>query len=320
MNSLRPSLSSLAVAAILAACSSSSSAPAPSTGGDAGSNDSGGGTTTDASAADGGDEGGIGGTRPVSVHVPPGYNPSTPAPLLIMLHGYTATGQLEESYLKLTALSDARGFLYAHPDGTVDGIGNHFWNATDACCDLGGTGVDDSTYISTLIDQIKARFSVDAKRVFLVGHSNGAFMSYRMACDHADQIAAIASLAGAMYTDTSKCKPSGPVSILEIHGTADATIVYTGGAIQGHDYPSAQTTVTDWATFDTCTPTPDTTAPAIDLDSSLPGNETTVSKHPGCKPGGAAELWSITGGAHIPTLSATFSSSIVDWLLAHPKP
>src|SRR5690349_20968850 len=66
------------------------------------------------------DTGAIGGMRPVEVHVPPSYDPCTPMPLVIMLHGYTATGALEESYLQLTALADARGFLYVHPDGTPD--------------------------------------------------------------------------------------------------------------------------------------------------------------------------------------------------------
>src|SRR5262249_9298088 len=154
------------------------------------------------------------------------------------------------------------------------------------------TGVDDSAYLSSLIDEIKARYTVDPKRVYFVGHSNGGFMSYRMACDHADQIAAIGSLAGAMWADTSKCKPSQPVSVLEIHGTADADVLYNGSV--GGKYPDAVTTVEDWATLDGCSLMPDNSAPPLDLDSSLMGAETTVQRYTqGCKAGGAAELWSI---------------------------
>src|SRR5262249_57996546 len=97
-----------------------------------------------------------------------------------------------ESYLKLTPLSDARGFLYAYPDGTVDALGLRFWNATDACCDTGNTMVDDSGYLSGLIVQIEARYTVDPKRVFVVGHSNGGVIGDRLACGHRRQVAATA--------------------------------------------------------------------------------------------------------------------------------
>lgn len=288
-----------------------------------------GGTGADGAGGDGGSssdahlalDGPIGGDRPVVVHVPPGYVAGVAAPLVIMLHGYSATASIEEGYLKFTAQSDARGFLYATPEGLVDTSGNHYWNATDACCDFNGTMVDDSTYLNDLIKQIKAQYTVDPKRVFFIGHSNGAFMSYRMACEHADQIAAIASLAGAMPTNMAKCTPTQPVSIVEIHGTNDTTIVYGGGSIGANSYPGATTTVSDWVTLDGCSATADTSSPAIDLESSLPGNETTVTKYAtGCRPGGHAELWAINGGGHIPGFSATFTSDVIDFLYAHPKP
>src|SRR6185503_152237 len=105
----------------LAACGSDSDA-APS--GASGTTGAGGatttssttGTTTGTGGAGGAGGGGpIGGDRPVDVHVPPSYQPGTPAPLVLLLHGYTASGDLEELYLHVTAESDKRGFLYAHP-------------------------------------------------------------------------------------------------------------------------------------------------------------------------------------------------------------
>jgi len=300
---------SVTAASLLVACGSSSGSSAT--------------TTADGgSSADGGDDPTVvGGDRPVTVHVPASYVATVPTPLVILLHGYGASGALQDLYFGMTAVSDARGFLYAAPDGTVDADGKRFWNATDACCDLHATNVDDSTYVSSLIKQIEARFNVDPKRVFLVGHSNGAFMSHRMACDHADQIAAIASLAGAMFSDVTRCAPSAPVSVLQIHGTADDTVSFDGGQIGGHTYPGAKTTISDWVTLDGCSTTADTSAPPLDLDTRLAGSETTVTKYAaGCKAGGAAELWAITGGAHLPSLSPSFSSSVVDFLFAHPKP
>jgi polyhydroxybutyrate depolymerase len=316
--SLAYSLLTVALVASALACGSSSS---PATGTTDGGAASSGGTSGGAGGEDGGDPTVIGGDRPVTVHVPASYIPGTAAPLVILLHGYGASGALQDLYFGMTAVSDARGFLYAFPDGTVDSDGKRFWNATDACCDLHATKVDDSTYVSSLITQIQARYTVDPKRIFLVGHSNGAFMSYRMACDHADQIAAIASLAGAMFSDVSKCAPSQPVSVLQIHGTADDTVLFDGDQIAGQGYPGAKTTVADWVTFDGCSTTADTSAPPLDLDTRLAGAETTVTKYAtGCKPGGHAELWTIAGGAHLPSLTASFSTSVIDFLFAHPKP
>jgi polyhydroxybutyrate depolymerase len=304
-------------ASTLAACGSSSSPAARTTDGGASS----GGTGNGGGSDDGGDPTVIGGDRPVTVHVPASYISGTAAPLVILLHGYAASGALQDLYFGMTAVSDARGFLYAFPDGTVDADGKRFWNATDACCDLHGTKVDDATYVSSLITQIQARYSVDPKRIFLVGHSNGGFMSYRMACDHADQVAAIASLAGAMFSNVSKCAPSAPVSILEIHGTADATVLFDGDQVAGQGYPGAKTTVADWVTLDGCSTTPDTSAPPLDLDTRLAGAETTVTRYAtGCKPGGHAELWTIAGGSHLPSLTTSFSTSVIDFLFAHPKP
>jgi polyhydroxybutyrate depolymerase len=262
----------------------------------------------------------IGGDRPVEVIVPSSLKPGTKVPLVIMLHGYSVNGKVEEVYLQLSALAESRGFLYAHPDGTIDKDGKYFWNATDACCDMYGTMVDDSAYLSSVIDQIKANYPVDPRRVYVLGHSNGGYMSYRMACDHGDQIAAIASLAGAMWQDTSKCKPKGPVSVLEIHGTADDSVAYDGVTGMGA-YPGAEATVADWVAIDGCAAAADTSAPPLDLDDTLAGHETKVERwQKGCAMGSSVELWTIAGGHHVPSLTLAFRLDLVEWLLAHPKP
>jgi polyhydroxybutyrate depolymerase len=258
--------------------------------------------------------------RPYDVFVPSSYNSATPAPLVILLHGYTATGAVQEAYFQLQPSAEQRGFLYVHPDGTKDAIGNGFWNATNACCDLLGTGVDDVAYLSAIIDQVQAKYNVDPKRIYLVGHSNGGFMSYRMACDRADKIAAIVSVAGATFADAAACKPSQPVSVLQIHGTADGTISYDGGQIRGNAFPSAPGTVAEWAAYDGCSPTPAASATTLDLERNLDGAETSVSQYTGCLSGSTVELWTVNGGAHIPAISESFAPSIIDFLYAHPKP
>lgn len=256
--------------------------------------------------------------RPFEVFAPTSYDPNTPMPLVVLLHGFGASGAIQEAYFQFQSLAEERGFLYVHPDGTINQIGRQFWNATDACCGF-ATTVDDSAYLLALIEKVEADYNVDPKRIFLVGHSNGGFMSYRMACDHADKIAAIASLAGATYADTADCDPSEPVSVLQLHGTADDTIPYEGGSILGNDHPSAPTTAVTWAEYDGCSATPVDEAAVLDLDANLAGAETSTRTFD-CPNGIGVELWTIDGGAHIPARTPDMSSGIIDFLFAHPKP
>jgi polyhydroxybutyrate depolymerase len=252
--------------------------------------------------------------------VPSSYDGSVAVPLVVLLHGYTASGDMAESYLRLQPLAEERGFLYAHPDGSTDKTGLRFWNATDACCNLFSANVDDSAKLMTLIEGVQKTYNVDAKRIYVVGHSNGGFMSYRMACDHADRIAAVVSIEGATFADPTKCMPSEPVNVLQVHGTADQIIDYEGGLIDGHAYPGAPATAAMWASYNGCRATPQVLADPIDLEATIAGTETAVSVFSDCPAGGAVELWTVDGGSHVPSISSTFSSRIIDFLYAHPKP
>jgi len=275
----------------------------------------------------------VGGDRPVDVALPPGLDPSVPAPLLILLHGYGSSGDEEEAYLRLGAAAARSGMIYLHPDGTTDSNGARFWNATEACCDVDGSRVDDSSYLAALIAEIGTHVAVDPRRVFIVGHSNGAFMSYRMACDHADTIAAIVSLAGAPPADPAACRPSEPVAILQVQGSADDQVRVEGGSLTGNlapgddrlmAYPPLEASLAEWATFDGCSGTRTLSTTTLDLDRILVGangpDETAVSAHESCRPGGAVELWMIQGGGHGPEFTDDFAARVVAFLLSHAKP
>jgi len=260
------------------------------------------------------------GERRLTVHVPDSYDAKQPVPLVVLLHGYSSNGAEQENYLKFTPESDRRGFIYAYPEGTLDSRSYQFWNATDACCDFGRTGVDDSGFLSDLIKKLQATYRIDAKRVYVIGHSNGGFMAFRFACDHADQVTAIASLNGATWQDASKCKPSAPVSVLAIHSTDDETIAYAGGANDGYTYPSAQRTATDWLGFDHCAGT-GRPASALDLVTDLQGAETSVTAYTsGCAAGSTVRTWTIKGGRHVPAVGPSFAPAVMDYLLTQAKP
>jgi polyhydroxybutyrate depolymerase len=268
-----------------------------------------------------GDAAGVLDARPYELYVPPGYRPGTATPLVLMLHGYSASADLQEVYFRLQPEAEARGFLYARANGTVDGVGNRFWNATDACCNLGHSQVDDVGYLRAVLDDIAARYTVDPRRVFVIGHSNGGFMAHRLACELADRVAAIISFAGATWADASRCEPSRPVSVVQMHGTADLVIAYNGGRVVGTDgpYPAATTTAAIWRAKNGCTGTQ--AGGRMDLAATIVGDETRVERGTGCVAGGAVELWTMVGAGHVsPLAQPEFREAVWAFFAAHPRP
>jgi pimeloyl-ACP methyl ester carboxylesterase len=120
-------------------------------------------------------------SRPFNVFIPSTYEKSDPVPLVIALSGYGQTGAQLENYLHLTSEAQSAGFIYVHPDGTIDQFGARFWNATPECCDFQKPPVNDAAYIISIIKKISARYSVDPKRIYVIGHSNGGFMANALA-------------------------------------------------------------------------------------------------------------------------------------------
>jgi polyhydroxybutyrate depolymerase len=233
-----------------------------------------------------------------------------------------------EAWLPLGAAADRRGVAWAYPEGTLNERGERFWNATDACCGF-GSEVDDSAYLAALIDEIATKTPIDRRRVYIVGHSNGGFMSHRMACDHAGKVAAIAPISGVTFVDPADCSPSAPVAVAQVHGDADDIIRFDGGALSdfGTDlrtYPGAAKTVDAWLAIDGCDAALAEASRRVDVDADVAGPdgpaETTVAESTGCNPGGRVELWTMHGVGHGPTFTETFPDVLLDFLLAQSRP
>jgi polyhydroxybutyrate depolymerase len=247
--------------------------------------------------------------RPYQIDAPAGNGPM---PLILLLHGYGASGDLQDIYFNFLQLSDDKHVLVAHPDGLIDSRGSRFWNADDACCNFDGRNVDDVAYLNAVVDDVEAHYNVDEKQVYAVGHSNGAFMAHRLACDSTPRFAAIVALAGDVWKDPSRCKPTGEIAVLQVHGDADTEVPYGGNAM----IPSALQSVATWAMKNGCTGSLSPTGQTFDLVSNLPGNETEVAAY-SCTQG-AAELWTIHGGGHLPVFTyPNWGDHVFDWLSAH---
>jgi polyhydroxybutyrate depolymerase len=266
-------------------------------------------------------EEGLVASRPYRIHVPATYVPGDPAPLIVLLHYYGSSGAEQSAYFGFAELARDRGVLVAYPDGSVDRAGQRFWNATDACCDVYGMGVDDVAYLTAVLDDIERRYDVDRRRVYLVGHSSGAFMAHRMACDLAPRVAGIVALAGDVWNDPARCGPGAPVAVLQVHGDGDGSIPYAGGDLALGDlgpFPSAPASVGTWAALNGCATGLEDTGERVDVEASLPGAETRIERAR-CA-AGAAELWTIEGGRHIPTLQRPgWGNAVFDWLEAHRR-
>ncbi len=266
----------------------------------------------------------IGSERPALVDIPTDYDPTVAHPLIVILHGFGPfTGEIQAGFLGMLEMVDARGFVMLLPDGTLNENGDRFWNGAGFCCDP-DDAIDDVGYLTGLIEEAKQTYNIDDKRVYLMGHSNGGFMSFRMACEASEVVTAIVSLAGSTFADAADCQPATlPVSVLAVHGTNDATILYDGVA---DAYPGAVETAETFAAAAGCDTAASSVLGNIDLIDAVDGDETEqVAYTEGCQAGIDAGLWTIQDGPHVPFFNApssgkpSFAELASDWLLAHSR-
>ena len=156
---------------------------------------------------------------------------------------------------------------------------------------------------------------MDVSAVYAVGYSNGGFMAYRLACDGLDGLVAIASLAGSSFGDPDRCADAAPVSVLQIHGTADLDIPYDGALQYEGGYPGARELIERWAQRAGCDMQQSSAPPNIDLEHVLEGAETTVQRYrEGCSQGITVELWTIEGADHFPFFTDDWPDHLLNWL------
>lgn len=163
--------------------------------------------------------------RDFIVHVPPGYDPSKPVPMVLALHGLNGSAQQFEQQSGFNQESDKGHFIVVYPDANK-WYGGH-WSAWDTGNGLmPGEHAPDVAYLSDVIDQMQKTANIDPKRIYMAGLSNGAMMTFAAAGPLSGKLAAIATISGAM--SGYETSPTEPLSIIDIHGTADPTIPYNG--------------------------------------------------------------------------------------------
>jgi polyhydroxybutyrate depolymerase len=192
------------------------------------------------------------------LYVPASMPLDQPLTLMIGLHGGFGSGEQFATSARFDAQAEAGQFLAVYPDGVPRPLlGLRTWNGGRCCGYSMEQDIDDVGFISALLDELDARFRIDAGRVFAVGHSNGAILAYRLACELSSRIAGIGAVAGSLEVG---CVADEPVSILSIHGDADTSHPLAGGegadSLAGVAFTSVQESLDVWIALNGCQPEP----------------------------------------------------------------
>jgi len=214
--------------------------------------------------------------RTYRVHKPAGLTAA--APLVVMLHGATGTGEQAEKSYGWDQLADSAHFVVAYPDG----IGRS-WNGHGCCSKAMRENIDDVGFIAAMVGQISADLPIDKSRVYAAGMSNGGILSYALACD----TGIFAAIGPDSATMLDPCTAPHPTSVIHIHGTADKLVPYHGGtvasAVNGPPVPDVNAL---WRKVDQCGPPNVTTNAPLTTSTAACADKRTV------------ELITIDGGKH----------------------
>lgn len=265
-------------------------------------------------------------SRTALIHTPDGADLSKPLPLVIVLHGGGGNAESAAKQTGLSVVADRDKFIVAYPNGTSRLFSNRFltWNA-GACCDYAQKNkVDDVGFIRALVAEIQHTHALDPKRIYATGISNGGMMSYRLACEMSDVLAAIAPVSAVQIAPS--CTPSQPVSVIHFHGSADQNVLINGGvgkkALNNDMRPPVADSIQFWVKHNACGPAQSTQSGNIHRED-----------YSGCSKGSAVTYYVITGGGHAwpggqqmlkmldkPSDEISASDTLWDFFKTHPKP
>lgn len=176
--------------------------------------------------------------RHMFVHVPENMPAAGKRALVVVLHGGLGNASRivnsqAETGMNLNAEADKNGFVVVYLNGTPvtrflggDKLG---WNAGGGCCGVPAQkATDDVAYITRAVNYLSGKYGIDNKRIYGLGHSNGAMMTQRLMCE-TDLYAAAIAISGPLNIETETCPGAKGKRVLDIHGADDKNVPVTGG-------------------------------------------------------------------------------------------
>jgi len=244
-------------------------------------------------------------TRRFIVHMPPQVREGRPLPVVLTFHGGGGTARGTQEYFGTDPVADREGFIVVYPEGTgVLPRRLHTWNAGTCCGYARDHHVDDVGFVRALLDDLARRTPIDERRIYATGLSNGGMMSYRLAAELGDRIAAIAPIAGGMVVDS--IQSPRPIPIMHIHSVDDPRALYAGGVSSFPFtnirvlHPVMDSVIARWARFDGCPAAPVVGATIHGRAGSPSAAHTaTPMRYAPCAGGSELVLWKLTGAGHV---------------------
>ncbi len=223
--------------------------------------------------------------REYELHVPRTHDRTKPGALVISMHGAGGWGVLQRDMSGWNALADEKGFIVVYPSGQR-GSGPRVWNVAGR-----PRGPRDDRFIADLIDALSAEYTIDPKRIYANGLSNGGGMSFALSCRMADRIAAVGMVSAAQTSPFKSCNGERPVPVVALQGTADPVVPYNGGSswVSTRNFPNYPKFIADWALKNRCDPAPFESFAAPDV---------VRREYKGCAEGASVVLYTIRRGGH----------------------
>ena len=226
--------------------------------------------------------------REYLLYVPDSYDPVTPTPLVVTLHGGAIWPALQRDMSEWNRVAESEGFIVAYPAGLpVQGSGPRGWQVTPP-----GPGVEkDVRFIADLIDAIGNAHNIDPGRIYANGLSNGGGMAFALSCTLSDRFAAIGLVAAAQMLPWSWCEDARPMPMISFHGTADRIVPYRGGStfVWSDSFPDVSDWTAEWARRNRCRPDAVEFRVAVDVTRRVYND---------CADDAAVVLFTLDGGGH----------------------
>lgn len=220
--------------------------------------------------------------RTYYLYTPKSYNPNHPMPLVLAFHGYGSQGKDLAVNTGFNHLAEQKGFIIAYPNGI-----DRLWNVASNSV----IGVDDVSFVTTLLNHLSEVRAIDQSRIYAVGVSNGGFLVQRLARQASSKFAAFASVAATLPGQLQGfCHPTSFVSMLTINGTDDRKVPWAGGKFSYGWLLSVPDTINFWRQHNGCT---------AKTQVKQLNRRVEITRYPDCQHGAEVELVTLLGAGHV---------------------